>query len=49
MMFEVFSLGFQDREAHVEHAICKVLLGEVEQAFEILERNEGSNNKLKYV
>eukprot|EP00210_Caulerpa_lentillifera_P008280 g7901.t1 len=43
----ILNLPGKDREAYVEHVICKVLLGEVEKAVEILERMEGSHSKPK--
>ena len=36
----------QDREAHVEHVACKILLGQVDHAIYILDTIEGSGKEV---
>eukprot|EP00803_Ostreobium_quekettii_P007509 evm.model.scf_1973.1 EVM.evm.TU.scf_1973.1 scf_1973:18423-26966(+) len=44
---EILSLPGKIREAHVEHVICKVLMGQVESALYILDNVEGTGKDME--
>ncbi|CAD7702251.1 unnamed protein product [Ostreobium quekettii] len=43
----VLSLPGKEREAHVEHVICKILMGQVESALYILDKVEGTGKEMQ--